>query len=91
MVQSIVTDVRNALQAVETARQRVEAAHAAVVAAEAQYKGEEQKFAVGLSTNFFVLQRQNELSIARGQELRSKTDYNIARANLQRVMANNVP
>jgi outer membrane protein len=91
MVQSIVTDVRNALQAVETARQRVEAAHAAVVAAEAQLKGEEQKFAVGLSTNFFVLQRQNELSIARGNELRAKTDYNIARANLQRVMANNVP
>jgi HAE1 family hydrophobic/amphiphilic exporter-1 len=91
MVQGIVADVRNATQAVETARKRVEAAHASVMAAEEQLKGEEQKFAAGLSTNFFVLQRQNELSIARGNELRAKTDYNKARADLQRVMANNIP
>jgi HAE1 family hydrophobic/amphiphilic exporter-1 len=91
MVQSIISEVRNAVQAVETARQRVEAAQAAVRAAEAQLKGEEQKFAVGLSTNFFVLERQNDLSAAKGNLLRAQTDYNKARADLQRVMANNVP
>lgn len=90
-IETIIVEVRNAIQAVETARQRVEAAQAAVKAAEAQLKGEEQKFAVGLSTNFFVLQRQNDLSVARGNELRARTDYNKARADLQRVMANNVP
>ncbi|MEW6732715.1 MAG: TolC family protein [Acidobacteriota bacterium] len=91
MVQGIIAEVRNAVQAVEAARQRVEAAKAAVQAAKAQLKGEEQKFAVGLSTNFFVLQRQNELSIARGNELRATTDFNKARADLLRVMANNLP
>jgi HAE1 family hydrophobic/amphiphilic exporter-1 len=91
MVLSIVTDVRNALQFVESSLQRVEAARASVKAAEEQLKGEEQKFAAGLSTTFFVLQRQNELSVARGNELRAKTDYNKAKADLQRVMANNLP
>ena len=91
MVLTIMTDVRNALQAVESSLQRVEAARASVKAAEEQYRGEEQKFAAGLSTTFFVLQRQNELSVARGNELRAKTDYNKARADLQRVMANNLP
>ncbi len=90
-IETIIVEVRNAIQAVETARQRVEAAQSAVKAAEAQLKGEEQKFAVGLSTNFFVLQRQNDLSVARGNELRARIDYNKARADLQRVMANNVP
>ncbi len=91
MVLSIVTDVRNALQFVESSLQRVEAARASVKAAEEQLRGEEQKFAAGLSTTFFVLQRQNELSNARGSELKAKTDYNKARADLQRVMANNLP
>ncbi|MBL8151071.1 MAG: TolC family protein [Blastocatellia bacterium] len=91
MLETVIVEVRNALQAVETARQRVEAARASVAAAEAQLKGEEQKFAVGLSTNFFVLQRQNDLSVSRGNELRARTDYNKARADLQRVMANNLP
>ncbi|MCS6885239.1 MAG: TolC family protein [Acidobacteriota bacterium] len=90
-IEAVLVEVRNALQALETARQRVEAAQAAVRAAETQLKAEEQKFAVGLSTNFFVLQRQNDLAAARGNELRARTDYNKARADLQRVMANNIP
>ncbi|MBK7992286.1 MAG: TolC family protein [Blastocatellia bacterium] len=91
MVLTIMADVRNALQAVDSSLQRVEAARASVKAAEEQYRGEKQKFEAGLSTTFFVLQRQNELSVARGNELRAKTDYNKARADLQRVMANNLP
>lgn len=91
MIMGIVMDVRNAMQQVDNARLRVETATVAIRAAEEQLKGEEQKFSAGLSTNFFVLQRQNELSIARGNELRAKTDYNKAKAELQRVMANNMP
>jgi HAE1 family hydrophobic/amphiphilic exporter-1 len=91
MVLSIATDVRNALQAVDASLQRIEAARAAVKAAEEQLRGEEQKFAAGLSTTFFVLQRQNDLSVARGNELNAKTAYNKARVDLQRIMANNLP
>jgi HAE1 family hydrophobic/amphiphilic exporter-1 len=85
LVQSIQIDVRNALQAVETAEQRFEAARAAAIAADAQYKGELERFRAGLSSNFLVLERQTDLSTARGQEVRALTDYNKALADLQRV------
>lgn len=85
MMQSIQVDVRNALQAVDAARLRFEAAQAARVAAEAQLRGEEERFRAGLSTNYFVLERQNQLSEARGREAQALTDYNIAIADLQRV------
>jgi len=86
-IQNIQIDVRNALQAVESARQRIDAAKSGRVNAEAQLAGEEQKFKAGLSQNFLVLQRQNDLSFARGQELRANTDYNKAVADLQRVLS----
>lgn len=85
LVQSVQVDVRNALQAVEASRQRYEAAHAGALAALAQYQGELEKFRAGLSTNFFVLQRQTDLATAQGNEVRAKTDYNKALADLQRV------
>jgi HAE1 family hydrophobic/amphiphilic exporter-1 len=95
LVQSIQVEVRNALQAVDAARQRYEAARASRVAAEAQLRGEEERFRAGLSTNFFVLDRQNQLSAARGAEAQALTDYNKAIVDLQRVTgttmaANNV-
>jgi outer membrane protein len=95
LVQSIQVEVRNALQAVEAARQRFEAARSSRIAAEAQLQGEEERFRAGLSTNFFVLDRQNQLSEARGREAQALTDYNKAIADLQRVTgttmtANNV-
>ncbi|MFL6276672.1 MAG: TolC family protein [Blastocatellia bacterium] len=85
LVQSVQIDVRNALQAVEAARQRYEAAHAGELAAYAQLQGEQEKFRAGLSTNFFVLQRQTDYATALGNEVRAKTDYNKALADLQRV------
>ncbi|MBI3653606.1 MAG: TolC family protein [Acidobacteria bacterium] len=85
LVQNIQIDVRNALQAVVAAKQRFEAQQANRIAADAQYKGELEKFRAGLSTNFFVLQRQTDLSVARGNEIRALTDYNKALADLQRV------
>ncbi|HEY7545413.1 MAG TPA: TolC family protein, partial [Blastocatellia bacterium] len=84
-VQDVQIEVRNALQAVEAARMRFEAARAGVIAAEAQYAGEQERFRAGLSQNFFVLQRQTDLAIARGAELRALTDYNKAIADFQRV------
>jgi HAE1 family hydrophobic/amphiphilic exporter-1 len=85
LVQTVQFDVRNALQAVVATRQRFEAAQAARIAADAQYKGELEKFRAGLSTNFFVLQRQTDLAVAEGTEVRALTDYNKALADLQRV------
>ncbi|MBK7599161.1 MAG: TolC family protein [Acidobacteria bacterium] len=85
--QNIEVEVRNALQAVETSRRRVEAATNSRINAELQYQSEERKFDAGQSTNFFVLDRQNALSAARGRELKALTDYTKAVAELQRVMS----
>ncbi|HEV2668641.1 MAG TPA: TolC family protein, partial [Blastocatellia bacterium] len=85
--QLIEVEVRNSLQAVETAKKRVEAARNSRANAELQYQSEQRKFDAGQSTNFFVLDRQNALSSARGRELRALTDYTKAVAELQRALS----
>ena len=85
--QLIEVEVRNALQAVETARRRVEAAKNSRVNAEMQHSSERRKFDAGQSTNFFVLDRQNALSAARGRELKALTDYNKAVSELQSALS----
>ncbi len=87
MEQQIEVEVRNALQAVETARRRVDAARGSRTYAELQYQSEARKFDAGQSTNFFVLDRQNALSSARGRELKALTDYTKAIAELQRALS----
>src|SRR6185436_11033166 len=82
---TVQVDVRNALQSVVASKMRYEAAQAGALAAEAQYNGEVERYRAGLSTNFVVLQRQTDLSVARGTEVRALTDYNKALADLQRV------
>ena len=84
--QSIELEVRNALQGVETGRQRVETARASREAAEKQSESETRRFQAGLSTTYFVLERQNALSQAKGRELKAMTDYSKAVTELQRVM-----
>jgi HAE1 family hydrophobic/amphiphilic exporter-1 len=83
----IESEVRNALQSVQTTLKRVQASRASRVAAEAQYESEVRRYQVGESTNFLVLDRQNALSAARGREIRALTDYNKAVVALQRAMS----
>ncbi|HJZ69053.1 MAG TPA: TolC family protein, partial [Blastocatellia bacterium] len=85
LVETVQVDVRNALQAVVASAQRLEAAKAAEAASRAQYNGELERYRAGLSTNFVVLQRQTDLSVAAGNTVRALTDYNKALADLQRV------
>lgn len=87
LLQNIEVDVRNAVQSVETAKMRIEAAKAAREYAQQQLEGEEKKFAAGLSTTFFILQRQNDLSQAQYTELQALADYNKSVATLQRVVS----
>ncbi|HTF36754.1 MAG TPA: TolC family protein [Blastocatellia bacterium] len=84
--QTIEVEVRNAVQAVETGRLRVETARASREAAEKQSESEQRRFQAGLSTTYFVLERQNDLSAAQGRELKAMTDYSKALSELQRVM-----
>lgn len=72
--QAIQVEVRNAAVALETAGQRLAAARAGMAAAQTQLKAEEERFDAGLSTSFFVLTRQNDLTQARLAETAALAD-----------------
>jgi outer membrane protein TolC len=82
---AIRAEVLDAAAATETAGARIEAARSAREAAEVQLAAEEDRFQVGLSTNFLVLTRQNDLARARLAEIRALTDYRTARTELARA------
>jgi outer membrane protein TolC len=81
----IAIEVRNAATALETAAGRIQAARAGLAAAETQLRAEQDRFGVGLSTNFFVLTRQNDLALAQLAEIRALTDYQKAVTELGRA------
>lgn len=93
--QTVIVEVRNAVQAVETTRQRVATARRARESAEIQLEGERKLYEAGRSTTFLLFQRENALTNARNAEIRAETDHNKAIADLQRststaFRANNV-
>ena len=83
--QQVQAEVRNAVFALESARQRVDAAIAGRSAAETQLYAEQERFQSGLSTNFLVLTRQNDLTAARVTETLALTDYRKAETELARA------
>ncbi len=82
---AIRAEVLDAAAALTTAGQRIEAARAGREAAEVQLAAERERFAVGLSTNFLVLTRQNDLARARLDEISALTDYRTAQTELARA------
>jgi len=83
--QTVIVEVRNAVQGVETSRQRVLTARRARESAEIQLEGERKLYENGRSTTFLLFQRENSLTNARNAEIRAETDYNKALSDLQRV------
>lgn len=93
--QIVEAEVRNALQALRSAESRLKAATEARVAAEELYASEQRQFRGGTTTFYLVLERQTELTAARGRELQSRTDLNKAisefnRATGRTLVVNNV-
>lgn len=84
--QQIDLEVSNAVRAVETNYKRAKAYKAARELAEKKLEAELEKFKVGVSTNYLVLQYQRDLANAQTMELKALIDYNISLANLDRVM-----
>lgn len=82
---AIRAEVLDAVAGLETAGQRIEAARAAREAAEVQLETERERYAAGLSTNFLVLTRQNDLSSARLDEIAALTNYRMSYAALARA------
>jgi len=82
--QVVEAEVRNALQTLRYAESRLASATAARTAAEELYASEQRQFRGGTTTFFLVLQRQTELTAARGRELQAQTDLNKAVSEFQR-------
>ena len=82
---AIRAEVLDAAAALETAAQRIDAARAGREAAEIQLAAERDRFGTGLTTNFLVLTRQNDLSRARLDEISALTDYRRARTEMARA------
>jgi outer membrane protein TolC len=83
--QRVAVEVRNAILTLETAAQRIDAAKAGRAAAETQLNAEKERYGVGLSTNFFVLTRQNDLASAVLTEIAALTDYRKALTDYARA------
>lgn len=84
--QQIELEISNAVRGVETNYQRAIAYKSARELAEKKLEAELEKFKVGMSTNYLVLQYQRDLANAQTMELKALIDYNISLANLDRVM-----
>ncbi len=84
--QKIVAQVRNAIQDLEANNQRVDTAKVAVELAQEQLIGETKRFQAGMSQNFLVLQRQADLSTAKGTELQALIAYKKSIIGLQQAM-----
>jgi outer membrane protein TolC len=83
--QQIESEVRNAMQALESFKNALEAARTTRRTAEEQYASEQRKFQAGTSTVFLVLQRQTAMVTARNSELRAQGDLAKAVSDFERV------
>jgi outer membrane protein TolC len=78
-------EVLDAAAALDTAAQRIDAAREAREAALVQLQAERDRYGAGLSTNFLVLTRQNDLERARLDEIAARTDHLMARTEMARA------
>lgn len=81
----VATEVTTIALQVQNSLKRVEAAQAARELAQRQLEAENSKFEVGMSTNYFVVQAQRNLSDAENVELRAQLDYRKALVDFERV------
>ncbi len=84
--QLVMVDVRNAYEGMQTQKKALDAARVSRQLAEEQLAGENKRFEAGLSTNFEVLQYQNDLSDARVREIQALINVEKAVTALQRSM-----
>ncbi|NIM91862.1 MAG: TolC family protein [Candidatus Aminicenantes bacterium] len=84
--QQISLEVRNAVRDIETNAKTVQAYRLAREFATERLQAEEKKLNVGLTTNYFVLQYQEELARQRSMELKAIVDYSLAWARLEKAM-----
>ena len=81
----VVTEVTNAAIATRNAADEIETARQASALAAQKLDAEQQKFAVGRSTNYLVVQAQKDLTEARSAVLQAEIAYQKALADFERA------
>ena len=82
---AVASDVSNAAVTIQNGIERVQAAQAARDLAQQQLDAENNKFAVGMSTNFQIVQVQRDLATAQNNELSAILAYRRALVEFERV------
>ena len=82
---AIVQQIRQAVRNISATIQRVEVTRSATMLARTQLEAEQEKFRLGLSTSFNVLEFQEDLTNALSNETRALSDYNVALAQLDQL------
>ncbi|MBN2205892.1 MAG: TolC family protein, partial [Candidatus Aminicenantes bacterium] len=82
----VALEVSDAVRGIETDAKRAEAYRLARELAEKRLDAEEKKLRVGLTTNYFVLQYQEELANARSMEIKSLVDSCLSWARFEKAV-----
>lgn len=82
---AIVQQIREAVREIRAAIERVEVSRSATMLARTQLEAEQEKFRLGLSTSFNVLEFQEVLTNALSNETLALSDYNVALALLDQL------
>ena len=85
MQMQVVAQVRTVARNVRTNQQRVQSARASRELQEKKLEAEEKKLAAGMSSPFFVVQAQRDLSLARTVEIQAISDYNKSLVDFEAV------
>jgi outer membrane protein TolC len=83
--QIIRREVRSAIRQIETNRQLVETNGVAVKLQERALEDEKKRYSVGVSTSYRVLEFEEDLALARSQQLQALVDYRKALVGLDRA------
>jgi outer membrane protein len=83
----IATEVTNAAIQARNTAEAVQASQASRELAQKKLEAEQSKFEVGMSTNYFVVQAQRDLSDAQNSELRAVLNYRKALVEMERAQS----
>jgi len=79
----IILGVKNYVRSIETNKKRIKATSAARLFAEKKLEVEQEKLKLGLTTNYMILDFQEDLTIAMNSEVKAKIDYQLSKASLK--------
>lgn len=83
-------EIQDAIRDIETASEKLKAKKKSVELSLQNLQQEKEKFRVGLSTIFNVLQYEDAYNNARASNLKAMIDYNIAVSNLNKITGRNI-